>query len=100
LISGDTDEILEKTSDKSEYEKEVSESRGDSDDAPGQDKDEAPGQDKDEADRETEKVQREADRETEKVQREADKDNPSENGFENGDGLGKIPPGLASTRIS
>jgi len=46
LINGDNDEILEKTSGKSEYAKEMSESRGKSDDAAGQNKDgdEAPGQ--------------------------------------------------------
>jgi len=36
LINGDNDEILEKTSGKSEYAKEMSESRGKSGDAPGQ----------------------------------------------------------------
>jgi len=125
LKTGEIDDILEKTDDDSELAKEFDENNddapedapGNSGDAPGQNKEDAPGQNKEDApgnsgdapgqnkedapgnsgDAPGQNKDKDNDETGLPPGFEAAGDNPSENGFANGNGLGlgKVPPGLA-----
>ena len=109
LKNGEIDEILEKTDDASELAKELDNTTDDetSEDAPGQNKEDAPGNSGDAPGQNKEDAPGNSGDAPGQNKEDNDEglppgfgaagENPSENAFENGQGLGlgKVPPGLA-----